>query len=224
MKSLEADCSFSEAHLQLACIYQMETDHKSAENHFLKAIEADSQQIVKFEKCGKALIKKFQFQNAKVLFMKAQEKKHHCARVNIQLSNLYVNQNKLTKAQTYLKNSIELNPASSEAHRNLGILLSQKKSYNEARIHINIALDIDYSDCLSHYNLGKILKQNKDYADAELHFLSALDINPKYAICILEMAHLQLIMKNKMKAKKYYQKARKISPDIKNAELDKVFV
>lgn len=222
LKALDVDPEFSEAHFQLGIIYWKYGDQKEAETHFREAIASGSKEAREIEKHGEALLKKFQFQNAKFLFMKAQEKKHHCSRVNFQLSNYYADLNKTAKAQTCLKNSIKLNPTSSKAHRNLGILLYKQKSYDAARLHIEKALDLDYSDCLSHLNLGMIMKQNKDYTDAELHFLSALDINPKYVDCMLEMANLQLIMKNKIKAKKYYQKARKISPDINHAELDNV--
>ena len=96
------------------------------------------------------------------------------------------------------------------------------KSYASAKVYIEKALGIDYSDCLAHLNLGKLMKQSKKYADAELHFLTALDIYPKYVVCLLEIAHLHLVMKNQIEAKKYYQKARKISPDISCEDLDKV--
>ena len=220
LKALDGDPKFSEAHFQLALMYQDDGNHKEAETHFRKAIESDIKQTREIEIRGNKLLKIAQFQNANVLFMKAQEKKYHCARVNLQLSSLFENQNKSAKAQICLKNSIELNPTSSKAHRNLGILLLKQKNYDTARLHIEKSLELDYSDILSHLNLGMILKQKRDYADAELHLLTALDINPKYVVCILEMAHLQLMMKNLLEAKKYYQKARKISPDITHAELD----
>ena len=57
---------------------------------------------------------------------------------------------------------------------------------------------------------------------AERHFLIALDINPKYVICMMEMALLQLVMKNKNKAVNFYQRAKKILPNISDATLDKV--
>ncbi len=222
LKALETDPKFSEAHFQLALMYKKDEDHKAAERYFRKAIKSDSHQILALEKRGKNLLKKCQFQHAKRLFLKAQEKKHHCARVNIQLSDIYNNQNKLVKAKTCLEHSIQLNPASSKAYRNLAILLLLQKNYNAARLNIEKALDLDYTDCLSHLNLGMIMKQNKDYKDAELHFLIALYINPKYVACMLEISHLHLIMKNQMEAKKYYQKAREISPNIKHAKLDKI--
>ena len=222
LKALEVDTKFSEAHFQLALVYQEDEDYKAAESYFRKAIKSDSQQILEIEKRGKKLLKKFQFQNAKLLFMKAQKKKHQCAKVNEQLSNLYESQNKLAKAETCLKNSIQLNPESSKAYRNLGILLLKKKNYDVAQKHIEKSLDLHYKDSLSHLTMGKLMKQSKKYADAELHFLTALDICPKYVVCMLEIAHLHLILKNQMEAKKYYQKAREISPDISCEDLDKI--
>jgi TolA-binding protein len=38
---------------------------------------------------------------------------------------------------------------------------------------------------------------------------------------MIEMALLQLNMKNKIKAKKYYQQAQELFPNITNAQLDK---
>ncbi len=222
IKALETDPKFAEAHFQLALMYKKDEDHKAAERYFRKAIEFDSQQILELEKRAKNLLKKCQFQHAKRIFMKAQEKKHHCAKVNIQLSNIYKNQNKLAKAKKCLEHSIQLNPASSKAYRNLAILLLLQKNYNAARLHIEKALDLDYMDCLSHLNLGMIMKQSKYYKDSEMHFLIALDINPKYVVCMLEISHLYLIMNNQIEAKKYYKKARAISPNIKYAKLDKI--
>ena len=94
LKALESDPKFAEAHFQLALIYQEDGDYKTAETYFWEAIESDSKQISEIEKQVEKLLEKFQFQNAKILFMKAQTKKHHCAESHFQLSNLYENQKK----------------------------------------------------------------------------------------------------------------------------------
>ena len=52
LKALEADSQFSEAHFQLALIFQEEGDEKSAEIHFTKAIELDLKQTDEIEKRG----------------------------------------------------------------------------------------------------------------------------------------------------------------------------
>ena len=215
VKALEINPEFSEAHCQLALIYQENGDYTSAEEHFQKAIKLDNKLIIEIEKRSVDLLQKFQFQNAKFQFRKAKEKRYQSARVHFQLSSLYEIQQQLSRAKTCLEKSIELNSLFPEAFRNLGIILSQLKSYAAARLHIEKALDLNYGDCISHLNLGIIMIQGKEYVDAERHLLIALDINPKFVVCILEMSHLQLLMKNKIEAKKYYQMAQEISPDIK---------
>ena len=220
LKALDLDPQYSQAHYQLALVYQAGGDYELAENHFLKSREINVMKIIEIEKRANKLFKNCQFQNAKILLLRAQEKKYHGSLVNYEISQLYMNQNKLDKAKKYLKQSIELNPLSSKAHRDLSSLLIKQKSYDDAHFHIEKSLDLDYADPHSHLNLGMIMKANKDYVNAELYFLSALDINPTYVTCMLELVDLQLIMGNQEKAKNYYQKARKLSPDLKHETLD----
>ena len=57
--ALEIDPKFSEAHLQLALLYQDEGDNQNVEDHFNLAIVSAGDQIHKLEKRGGELIKKF---------------------------------------------------------------------------------------------------------------------------------------------------------------------
>ena len=221
LNALKASPDFSEAHLQLAQLYQEEGDNKNTDHHFKSAITSDRQQALELENRGEELLKKFQFQNAKEQFMKAQDKKNHCAEVYYQQSIFFKNQNKTKAAQTSLEHSIKMNPSQSDSHRDLGILLSNQNQLDDARLHLEKALDLEYADPSSHMHLGEIMTQMKDYEDAEQHFLSAMDINPEFAECMLELAALKLKMKQKKEAKKYYLQAKAITPGLKNAVLEK---
>ena len=192
IKALKTDPNFSAAHLQLALLYQDEGDNQKVEDHFNLAIVSDGDQIQKLEKRGGELIKKFQFQNAKEKFMKAQARRQHCAEVYYQQSMYYKNQKNTKQQQTSLENSIKLNPSQSDFHRELGILLSHKNQMNDSRSQLEEALNLNYADSLSHFYLGKIMIQMKDYKDAEQHFLSSLDINPKFIDSMIELAELKL--------------------------------
>ena len=94
IKALDTDPNYSEAHLQLALLYQDEDDFQNIENHFNAAIQSDSKMAQKLDERGEKLLKKFQFQNAKEQFMKAQKKKNHCADVYFQQSKYFLNQKK----------------------------------------------------------------------------------------------------------------------------------
>ena len=221
-KAINADPSFSAAHLQLALLYQDEGDNQNVENHFNSAIVSDSDQVHKLEERGRKLMEKFQFQQAKQQFVKAHEKRNHCAEVYYQQSIYFQNQKKTEKQQISLENSIKMNPSQSYFHRDLGILLYQQNKLDDARFQLEEALDLNYADSQSHFNLGKILHQMKNHGDAEQHFLSSLDINPKFIDCMIELAKLKLKINQDNEAKKYYMKAKEIKPKLIHAALEKI--
>ena len=209
IKALEADPDYSEAHLQLALIYQDEEDFQNVENHFNAAIQSDSKMAQKLDERGEELLKKFQFQNAKEQFMKAQGKKNHCADVYFQQSKYFLNHKKTNEALESLSHSIEMNPTLSEVHRDYGILLSQGNQIDNARLHLEKSLDLNYGDSMSHFQLGMIMVKMKDYEDAEQHFLSALDIDPELVDCKVELVALKLITDQKEEAKYITKKTKK---------------
>jgi Tfp pilus assembly protein PilF len=221
-KALNADPNFSAAHLQLALLYQDEGDNQNVEDHFNSAIVSDSDQIHKLEKRGRKLIKKFQFQKAKQQFMKAHDKRNHCAEVYYQQSIYFQNQKKSEKQQVSLEKSIKMNPSHSDFHRDLGILLSQQNQLDDAKFQLEEALELNYADSQSHFNLGKINCQMKNYGDAEQHFLSALDINPQFVNCMVELADMKLKINQGQEAKKYYLRAKEIKPELKHTALEKI--
>ena len=222
LKALDTDKNYSEAHLQLALLYQDEKDCKNVEKHFDAAIISDCKDAKMLDDKGEELLKKSQFQNAKEQFVKAQEKKNHCADVYYQQSKYLLNQLKINEALNSLENSIKMNPSISEVQREYGILLSSDNQIDNARFHLEKSLDINYGDSISHYHLGMIMVKMKDYEDAEQHFLSALDIDPKLVDCFVELASLKLIIDQKIEAKEYYEKAKLISPDLKHSALEKI--
>ena len=209
IKALDADPKYSEAHLQLALLYQDENDFQKVEKHFNAAIQSDSEVAQELDERGEELLTKFQFQNAKDQFMKSQEKKNHCANVYFQQSKYFLNHKKTNEALESLSHSIEMNPTLSEVHRDYGILLSQGNQIDNARLHLEKSLDLNYGDSMSHFQLGMIMVRMKDYDDAEQHFLSALDIDPELVDCKVELATLKLITDQKEEAKNITKKTKK---------------
>ena len=209
IKALDADPKYSEAHLQLALLYQDENDFQKVEKHFNAAIQSDSEVAQELDERGEEFLTKFQFQNAKDQFMKSQEKKNHCANVYFQQSKYFLNHKKTNEALESLSHSIEMNPTLSEVHRDYGILLSQGHQIDNARLHLEKSLDLNYGDSMSHFQLGMIMVKMKDYEDAEQHFLSALDIDPELVDCKVELVALKLITDQKEEAKNITKKTKK---------------
>ena len=107
LKSLESNNEYSEAHLQLALIYEKEKDFINAEKHFELAISFYESNINSLQNKGDLLLKKSQFQNAKIEFSKAQDKRTLCADVFYQQAQYFLRHKKIENAQNSFKNSIK---------------------------------------------------------------------------------------------------------------------
>ena len=215
LKALDKDRNYSEAHLQLALLYQDENDYKNVEKHFDEAIISDCKDAKMLDDKGEELLKKSQFQNAKEQFLKAQKKRNHCADVYFQQSKYFLNNKKTKEALESLSHSIEMNPTLSEVHRDYGILLSQGNQIDSASLHLEKSLDLNYGDSMSHFQLGMIMVKMKDYENTEQQFLSTLDINPELVECKVELATLKRIIDQKEKTKNITKKTKNI-PEIKH--------
>tara|TARA_B100001029_G_C15034861_1_gene439450 strand:- start:474 stop:1166 length:693 start_codon:yes stop_codon:yes gene_type:complete len=219
--ALKSQPNFSEAHLQLALIFQQEADKDNAIKHFNSAISSDLNDIKLLNTKAEELLKNYQFQNAKEQFMKLHKKKLHCSEIYYLQSKYFTEINNNDYAKVSLNNCIEINSNHSKAYRDLAIILSNDK-IDKARSYLEKSIEIDYSDSLAHFSLAKIMVRMKDYNDAEQHYLSALDIRPKFIDCLIELALLKIVLDNKNEAIMYYDKAKKYYPKINIPEIEKI--
>jgi tetratricopeptide (TPR) repeat protein len=83
--------------------------------------------------------------------------------------------------ETLWQTTLRLNPDCWLAYNNLGTVLLQKGSADEAMVHFQKALRIkpDYGE--AHYNLGNALLQKGSVDEAMVHFQKALQIRPDFA-------------------------------------------
>ena len=220
IKAIQIQPNFSEAHLQLALIYQQEGGNKNAITHFQFAVSSDEKEIKILEEYANELMQNSQFQNAKKQFIKIEKKRKHCSLVYYKLALNFIETGEDKLAQDALQNSINKNPKASKAYRELALLLINNNELDAARFHLEKSIDIDYSDSKAHFLLGKIMVSMNDLNDAEQEFLSAMDINLGYVECKIEMAFLQIKMGNLKKAKDYYLEAQLIDPKIYHKKLE----
>tara|TARA_X000001036_G_scaffold439642_1_gene491548 strand:- start:448 stop:1101 length:654 start_codon:yes stop_codon:yes gene_type:complete len=207
LKSLESNNEYSEAHLQLALIYEKEKDFINAEKHLELAISFYQNNINSLQNKGDLLLKKSQFQNAKIEFSKAQDKRTLCADVFYQQAKYFLRQKKIEDAQNSFKNSIKMNDLNYKSHCDLGIIFLDKGHLDNARLHMEKAVSLNYGDSESHYYLASIMLKMKDFKEAEQHFLSALDI---------------LITINQLEAIRLYEKIKIDFPKLSHSDLEKI--
>ena len=207
LKSLESNYEYSEAHFQLALIFEKEKDFINAEKHFELAISFYKNSINTLQNRGDLLLKNSQFQNAKIEFSKAQYKKSLCADVFYKQAQYFLRHNKIEYALNSFKNSIKMNELNYKSQRDFGKILLKKNRLDSARLHLEKAVGLNYGDSDSHYFLALIMLKMKDIEEAEQHFMSAIDI---------------VMTEEASSSKKLYKKIKIDFPEFIHPDLEKI--
>jgi tetratricopeptide (TPR) repeat protein len=119
--------------------------------------------------------------------------------------------------ETLWRTTIDRNPNSFMAHLNLGIVLAQKGSVDDAITQFQKTLEIKPDYAKARNNLGLALLQKGSVNEAITQFRKVIEINPNYAEACFNLGNA-LIQKGSVdEAIVHYQKALEIKPDYAEA-------
>lgn len=96
------------------------------------------------------------------------------------LGLVYQQTDRLVEAEAYLRQALQLNPDSPDAHSNLSVALRRLKRLDEAADSCRRALQLrpDFAD--AHNNLGVILQEQGHWDEAAQHYRHALRTTPNH--------------------------------------------
>jgi Flp pilus assembly protein TadD len=80
--------------------------------------------------------------------------------------------------ENLLRDTLAKNPASSEAHNDLGVILARKKAGPEATAHFVAAVQSNPNHAGARLNLGQALALAGRFAEAEAHLRAAVKLEP----------------------------------------------
>jgi tetratricopeptide (TPR) repeat protein len=106
------------------------------------------------------------------------------------------------------------------AHYNLGTVLLQKGSVDEALVHFQKGMEINPGYLEARNNLGIALRQKGRVDEAIAHFQKVLEINPGYAEARINLGNALLQQGRVDEAVVHYQKALQIKPDSVEAHIN----
>jgi tetratricopeptide (TPR) repeat protein len=137
---------------------------------------------------------------------------------HIQLGNIEAaRKNKI--ALQYYNNALRLQPGSTEALYDRGLLLQNMGEIDKAIEDYTAILKLDGGYADAHYNLGYIdLAYKKDYKSAIIHFTNAIQVNDKYAEAFYNRGLCYEFMGDKKSAEKDFRQALDIVPTFKLAK------
>lgn len=126
----------------------------------------------------------------------------------------------LTKEQTGLWHdterlwggTLQVNPASTVAHNNLGVALLESGRAEEARLHFEATLALDPQDATALFNLGVIAAGRQDWSTAVAHYKQALRVNKKNALVWNNLGVVASERGDLDKAIAFYRHAIKLDP------------
>jgi tetratricopeptide (TPR) repeat protein len=96
--------------------------------------------------------------------------------------------NRRADAREAYRRALELRPAWVEARLNLGTLLFEDRSYEEAEVEFRLAVEIDPEYPLARFNLAAVLDEQNNSEEARDHLLEALRLSPDYADACYNLA------------------------------------
>jgi arylsulfatase A-like enzyme/predicted negative regulator of RcsB-dependent stress response len=94
------------------------------------------------------------------------------------LGRIYFEEGDKQKAQTYMRESLRLNPDQLGLHFNLAMLLAEQGKYDDAIRHLKEVLRLNPNQILAHNNLALLLYQTGSIDEAVKHWQLSLRLKP----------------------------------------------
>jgi Tfp pilus assembly protein PilF len=136
----------------------------------------------------------------------------------------FMNLGDFAAAEVAFRQALQLAPALSEAHANLGFLLNTQGSTQEAESCYRQALALAPTQVQTHINLGALLMSQKRFAEAEAAYRAALAIDPESLAAWSNLGVLLACLKQEAEAERCYRTALALAPDYRKAAFNLAYL
>ena len=167
----------SEAHFQLAKIYNENSDINAAISESESAISAGLELIQVFEKKGNFLLKKRQFPEAKQQLIKANVLKNECSIYHVFLCSIYWSKQDIEKCTDHAWAALDLLPQNADAFLYLSYLDAKAKKWKSSVENAEKSIEINFYNAHAHLHMAIIKHAQKKGKDATHHYLIARDLD-----------------------------------------------
>jgi len=135
-----------------------------------------------------------------------------------------MNLGEFAAAEVAFRQALQLAPALSEAHANLGFLLDSQGRSQEAEASYRQALALAPTQVQTYINLGALLESQKRFAEAEAAYRNALAIDPESLAAWSNLGVLLACMKQEAAAEGCYRMALALAPDHRKAAFNLAYL
>ncbi|MFL3007291.1 MAG: tetratricopeptide repeat protein [Candidatus Neomarinimicrobiota bacterium] len=208
-KALEFDSNFYLAYFQLGVLQKKQGQSKKAIESLQKVIDIKPDHDKTWFTLGTAYEADGNNQEAIIHYNKAIEINPGYSKAYGNLGKLYTDIGNFNDAEDKLKTVIQIDPEYADGFMRLGILYLEQEKFIEAIENLSYATKLDKKDFNKFFNLASAYNNIKEWDKAVLSAQSCIDIKKRFGGGWLELGIAEMGKKNKTRAKRHFEEARK---------------
>ena len=208
-KSLEFDPNFYLAYFQLGVLEKKQGNSKLAITNLNKVLEIKPEHDKTWFTLGTAYEADGLIDEAINHYNRAIEINPGYSKAYGNIGKLYTEKKEYTKAEDLLKTIIQIDPKFSDGFMRLGLLYLEQERFQEAVINLKSSVDLDENDFNKFFNLASAYNKIENWNEAGVSAQKCIDLKRKFGGGWLELGIAEMGKKNKTRAKKHFEEARK---------------
>ena len=208
-KALEFDSDFYLAHFQLGVLQKKQGKSKAAIKSLQKVLEIKPDHDKTWFTLGTAYEADGNNQDAILHYSKAIEINPGYTKAYGNLGKLYTDIGDYGAAEDRLKTVIQIDSEYADGFMRLGILYLKQEKFKEAVENLSLSTNLDKKDFNKFFNLASAYNNLQEWDNAILAAQSCIDIKKRFGGGWLELGIAEMGKKNKTRAKRHFEEARK---------------
>ena len=223
-KALKYDPNFYLAYFQLGVLERKQGNSKAAIEYLQKVLEIKPDHDKTWFTLGTAYESDGNTNEAISHYNKAVEINPGYSKAYGNLGKLYTEKEDYKSAEDVLKTVTQIDPNYADGFMRLGILHIEQEQYKFAAENLVMSTSLDDKDYFKYFNLASAYNRLKKYNEAVVAAQSCVDLKKKFGGGWMELGMAELGKRNKTRAKRHFEEAKKDRDwrELAEREIDKI--
>ena len=208
-KALEFDPEFYLAYFQLGVLQKKQGQSKTAIESLKKVLEIKPDHDKTWFTLGTAYETDGSIEKAIEHYKKAIDVNPGYSKAYGNLGKLYTDKQDYKDAENILKTIVQIDQEYADGFMRLGLLYLELENYSDASENLKKSIALDDKDYNKYFNLASAYNHLEKWNAAAASAQSCIDLKKKFGGGWLELGLAEMGKKNKTRAKRHFEEARK---------------
>ena len=208
-KALEFDPEFYLAYFQLGVLQKKQGQSKTTIESLKKVLEIKPDHDKTWFTLGTAYETDGSIEKAIEHYKKAIDVNPGYSKAYGNLGKLYTDKQDYKDAENILKTIVQIDQEYADGFMRLGLLYLELENYSDASENLKKSIALDDKDYNKYFNLASAYNHLEKWNDAAASAQSCIDLKKKFGGGWLELGLAEMGKKNKTRAKRHFEEARK---------------